>query len=76
MPHSASSWWLGRRGSEASGSEDGDSRAVAAQAEALLQAGGALPPQALDVTAACRFLVEAGKLRFHAGALSPRPCNK
>ena len=31
-----------------------------------------LPAQALDVTAACRFLVEACKLRFHAGALQWR----
>ena len=41
--------------------------AAAAEAEAKLREAGELPPQALDVTAACAFMVEGGQLRFHSG---------
>lgn len=55
------------RGSEAGSEGVAETRALEAEAEAALVAAGSLPPQALDVTSAARFLVEAGKLCFHAG---------
>jgi len=53
----------------------GVAAATAAQAEATMREGGELPPQALDVTAACAFMVEGGQLRFHGGARQSKPPN-
>ncbi len=38
-----------------------------------MREAGELPPQALDVTAACAFMVEGGQLRFHGGVAQHDP---
>ena len=49
--------------------------AAVAEAEAKLRDAGELPPQALDVTAACAFMAEGGQLRFHGGAAQQDPAH-